>query len=88
MNNNYLVSHQISRQQSHFLNYLILLLSLNKDPKKFPKILCICVDMGESSGIADHVKNESLNLMPKANSLEKTLMLERLRAGGEADNRG
>ena len=44
--------------------------------------------MGESSGIADHVKNESLNLMPKANSLEKTLILERLRAGGEADNRG
>ena len=35
MNNNCLASHQISRQQSHFLNCLILLLSLNKDPKKF-----------------------------------------------------
>ena len=35
MKNNGLVSHQISRQRSHFLNCLILLLSLNKDPKKF-----------------------------------------------------
>ena len=34
--------------------------------------------MGESSGIADHVKNESLNLMPRANSLEKTLMLGKI----------
>jgi len=27
-------------------------------------------------------------LMQRADSLEKTLMLERLRAGGEGDNRG
>ena len=28
------------------------------------------------------------HLMQKANSLEKTLLLERLRAGGERDDRG
>ena len=28
------------------------------------------------------------HLMQRANSLEKTLMLERLKAGGEGDNRG
>ena len=28
------------------------------------------------------------HLMPRANSLEKTLMLERLKAGGEGDDRG
>ena len=28
------------------------------------------------------------HLMPRANSFEKALMLERLKAGGEGDNRG
>ena len=35
-----------------------------------------------------HFKELSGQLMQGADSLEKTLMLERLRAGGEGDNRG